>query len=197
MMETFSDSAHRQLSQMFYTLLFFHISEYLLAIACHGKSKVTTESLLISKDYILAMTFSVTEYLIELYYFPTLKQNRSISNLGLYMVIFGETVRKVAILTAKKAFTHIIQRYHEEHHKLITTGIYGIVRHPGYTGFFIWAVGTQIMLCNPVSTVAFAIITWCFFYNRIPYEEFFLKQFFGLEYDAYMERVPSGIPFVK
>ncbi|KAI3682478.1 hypothetical protein L1987_82484 [Smallanthus sonchifolius] len=197
MMETFNDSAHRQLSQMFYTLFFFHVSEYLLAIACHGKSKVTTESLLISKDYILAMMFSVIEYLIELYYFPKLKENRLISNFGLFMVIFGETIRKLAILTAKRAFTHIIRRYHEEHHKLITNGVYGIVRHPGYTGFLIWSVGTQIMLCNPVSTVAFAIITLSFFYSRIPYEEFFLKQFFGLEYDAYMQRVPSGIPFVK
>ncbi|KAD3338510.1 hypothetical protein E3N88_34031 [Mikania micrantha] len=162
MVEMFTDSAHRQLSQMFYTTLFFHVSEYLLAIACHGKSKVTIESLLISKDYIFAMTFSVMEYLIELYFFPMLKEQRFISNLGFFMVIFGETIRKLAILTAKQAFTHIIQRYHEEHHKLITYGVYGIVRHPG-----------------------------------IPYEEFFLKQFFGLEYDAYMQRVPSGIPFVK
>lgn len=197
MMEIFSDSAHRQLSQMFYTVLYFHVSEYLLAIACHGKSKVTIDSLLISRDYIFAMTFSVTEYSIELYFFPMLKEHRSISNFGLFMVIFGETIRKLAIITAKQSFTHIIQRYHEEHHKLITYGVYGIVRHPGYTGFFIWSVGTQIMLCNPVSTVAFAVITWGVFYSRIPYEEFFLKQLFGLEYDAYMQRVPSGIPFVK
>lgn len=197
MIEIFGDSAHRQLSQMFYAVFFFHVSEYLLAIACHGKSKVTTESLLISKDYVLAMVFAVTEYVIELHYFPKLKENQLISNLGFFMVIFGETIRKLAILTAKRAFTHVIQRYHEEHHKLITYGVYGIVRHPGYTGFFIWSVGTQIMLCNPVSSVAFAIIAWGFFYNRIPYEEFFLKQFFGLEYDAYMQRVPSGIPFVE
>lgn len=197
MTEIFNNSAHRQLSQMFCSVLFFHVSEYLLAIMCHGKSKVTLESLLISKDYIFAMIFSVLEYVFELYFFPSLKEYQSISNVGFLMVILGETIRKLAIFTAKRAFTHVIKRHHEEHHKLITYGVYGIVRHPGYTGFLIWCVGTQIMLCNPVSTVAFAIIVWDFFNNRIPYEEFFLKQFFGREYDVYAQRVPSGIPFVK
>ncbi|KAI3739885.1 hypothetical protein L2E82_30297 [Cichorium intybus] len=52
MTEIFNDCAERQLSQLLYAVLFFHASEYLLAIACHGKSKVTIESLLISKNYI-------------------------------------------------------------------------------------------------------------------------------------------------
>ncbi|XP_071721362.1 protein-S-isoprenylcysteine O-methyltransferase B-like [Rutidosis leptorrhynchoides] len=197
MMEIINDSARRQLTQMLCSLIFFHVSEYLLAIVYHGKFKVTLESVLISKDYILAMAFSVLEYLIELYFFPTLKKNSSISNLGLFMVILGETIRKLAICTAGRAFTHVIRRSHENHHKLITYGVYGIVRHPGYTGFLIWCVGIQIMLCNPVSSVVFAIIVWDFFFNRIAYEEFFLKRFFGLEYEVYAQRVPSGIPFVK
>ncbi|KAI3788043.1 hypothetical protein L2E82_00662 [Cichorium intybus] len=197
MTEIFNDCAERQLSQLLYAVLFFHASEYLLAIACHGKSKVTIESLLISKDYIIAMMLSILEYLLELYFFPGLKKYWSISNTGLMLVVLGETIRKLAILTAGRAFTHFIQRYHEDHHKLITYGIYGIIRHPGYSGFLIWSVGTQIMLCNPFSSVAFGIVVWDFFHKRIPYEEFFLKQFFGKEHDAYAQRVWSGIPFVK
>nr|KAJ0204766.1 hypothetical protein LSAT_V11C500291370 [Lactuca sativa] len=195
MTEILKDTSERQLSQLLYAVFFFHASEYLLAIACHGKSKVTIESLLISKDYLLAMILSMLEYLLELHFFPSLKNNWSISNTGLMLVILGETIRKLAILTAGKAFSHIIQRYHEDDHKLITYGIYGVIRHPGYSGFLIWSVGTQIMLCNPVSTIAFAIILWDFFHNRIPYEEFFLKQFFGLEHDAYAQRVCSCVSF--
>ncbi|XP_027095781.1 probable protein-S-isoprenylcysteine O-methyltransferase isoform X2 [Coffea arabica] len=96
-----------------------------------------------------------------------------------------------------QAFTHLIKHYHQENHKLVTHGVYQFVRHPGYSGFFIWAVGTQFMLCNPLSTVAFAIVVWRFFALRIPYEEFYLRQFFGSEYEDYARRVPSGIPFVK
>ena len=43
------------------------------------------------------------------------------------------------------------------------------MRHPGYSGFLIWAVGTQVMLCNPLSTVAFTWVLWRFFSKRIPY----------------------------
>lgn len=196
MAEIFSNTASRQLSQMFFAVFFFHGSEYLLALSFHGKSNVTLKSLLISQQYILAMILSVLEYLLELYLFPALKEHWWISNSGLLMVIVGEIIRKLAIITAGRAFTHLIQRHHEEHHNLVTHGVYSIVRHPGYTGFLIWSVGTQIMLCNPLSTIAFTLVVWNFFYRRIPYEEYFLRQFFG-EYEEFAKRVPSGIPFVK
>ena len=117
--------------------------------------------------------------------------------MGLVMVVIGEIIRKLAIITAGRAFTHLIKIYHEEHHDLVTHGVYGYFRHPGYCGFLIWSIGTQVMLCNPVSTFAFAIVVWSFFAKRIPYEEYFLRQFFGSDYNEYAHRVPSGVPFVK
>ncbi|KAF5450118.1 hypothetical protein F2P56_030494 [Juglans regia] len=197
MIEIFSYTAYRQLSQMFLAILFFHSSEYILAVAMHGRSNITLKSLLISKAYLLAMLFSLLEYLIEIVLFPGLKEHWWLSNLGLAIVIIGEVIRKAAIITAGQAFTHLIKVYHEEHHKLITHGIYRFIRHPGYCGFFIWFVGTQIMLCNPISTIAFAIVVWRFFAQRIPYEEYFLRQFFGSQYVEYAQGVSSGVPFVN
>ncbi|KAH1073996.1 hypothetical protein J1N35_026324 [Gossypium stocksii] len=195
--EILSYTACRQLSQMFLAVVFFHSSEYILAVAIHGRSNVTLKSLLISKNYLLAMIFSLLEYIVEIVLFPGLKEHWWISDTGLALVVIGEFTRKLAIITAGRAFTHLIKVYHDEHHLLITHGIYRFVRHPGYSGFFIWSVGTQIMLCNPISTVGFAIVVWKFFAERIPYEEYFLKRFFGLEYEEYARRVPSGVPFVK
>ncbi|KAE8023014.1 hypothetical protein FH972_008770 [Carpinus fangiana] len=195
--DIFSYTAYRQLSQMFLAILFFHGSEYILALASHGRSNVTLNSLLISKNYLFAMIFSLLEYFIEIALVPGLKELWWVSNLGLGMVIIGEIIRKTAIITAGQAFTHLIRIRHEDHHKLITNGIYGFVRHPGYCGFFIWSVGTQIMLCNPVSTIAFVVVVWRFFAQRIPYEEYFLRQFFGSQYVEYAQRVPSGVPFVS
>lgn len=197
MTEIFSYTAYRQLSQMFLAIIFFHSSEYILAVAMHGRSNISLKSLLISKEYLLAMFFSLLEYLIEIVLFPGLKEHWWVSNLGLAIVIIGEVIRKAAIITAGQAFTHLIKVYHEEHHKLITHGIYRFIRHPGYCGFFIWSVGTQIMLCNPISTIAFAIVVWRFFARRIPYEEYFLRQFFGSQYVEYAQGVPSGLPFVN
>ena len=197
MTELFGYTACRQLSQFILAIIFFHVSEYFLAVYIHGRTNVTMRSLLISKNYIVAMICSVLEYCLELTFFPGLKEYWWISNLGLAMVVIGEIIRKVAMITAGRAFTHLIKIHHEEHHTLVTHGIYQFMRHPGYCGFFIWSVGTQIMLLNPICTPAFAVVVWKFFAGRVPYEEFFLRRFFENEYDDYAQRVPSGIPFVK
>ncbi|XP_004297724.1 PREDICTED: protein-S-isoprenylcysteine O-methyltransferase B isoform X1 [Fragaria vesca subsp. vesca] len=197
MEQVFTYTACRQLSQMFAAMIFFHVSEYILAASIHGKKNVTLKSLLISKNYLVAMIFSLLEYFIEIILFPGMKEYWWVSNSGLAMVIVGEIIRKMAIITAGRSFTHLIRTRPSEHHQLVTDGIYRVVRHPGYCGFFIWSVGTQIMLCNPISTIAFALVVWRFFDQRIPYEEFYLRQFFGSQYEEYGRRVPSGVPFVK
>ncbi|KAF4348527.1 hypothetical protein F8388_021030, partial [Cannabis sativa] len=198
MAQVFSSTAITQLSQMFFVaVIFFHTSEYLLAVAFHGRPNVTLGSLLISKGYIFAMVFSMLEYVVEILLVPELKEHWWICYTGLVMVVIGEIIRKMAIITAGYAFTHLIRTNRDEHHELITHGVYRFVRHPGYTGFLIWSVGTQIMLCNPLSTIGFAIVVWRFFYRRIPYEEYFLRRFFGSQYDDYARRVCSGVPFVK
>ncbi|PIN10092.1 Farnesyl cysteine-carboxyl methyltransferase [Handroanthus impetiginosus] len=197
MAELFSSTACRQLLQMFFAIIFFHASEYLLAIVIHGKNSVTVKSLLISKSYALAMICSLIEFVLEIYFFPGIKEHWWVSNTGLAMVVTGELIRKLAIIIAGKAFTHLIRRYHEEQHVLVTHGIYRYIRHPGYCGFFIWSIGTQIMLCNPSSTLAFAVVVWRFFRDRIPYEEFFLRQFFGSDYEEYAGKTWSGIPFIN
>ncbi|WMV31143.1 hypothetical protein MTR67_024528 [Solanum verrucosum] len=79
--------------------------------------------------------------------------------------------KKLAIVIADQAFTHLIKVYHEENLQLVTNGIYRFVRRPDYCGFFIWFVGTQIMLCNPISTVAFTVVVWKFFLGKIPCED--------------------------
>ncbi|CAN7080635.1 unnamed protein product [Brassica oleracea var. botrytis] len=201
MTEIFSDTTGiRQLSQMLLSLTFFHTSEYILAIAIHGASNVSLTSLLISKRYALAMLLALVEHLTEITLFPELKQQHTwwVSSFGLVMIIIGETIRKTAIITAGRSFTHLIKTNHheEEDHRLVTHGVYRLMRHPSYCGFLVWSVGTQVMLCNPVSAVLFTVVVWRFFAERIAYEECFLNQSFGVEYVEYAESVASGIPFV-
>ncbi|EYU31280.1 hypothetical protein ABFS82_12G115700 [Erythranthe guttata] len=197
MTEIFSFTACRQLLQLLFAVLFFHCSEYILAISVHGKNSVNLKSLLISQKYVFAMVCSLIEYLIEIYFFPEIKEHWLLSNTGLALVVVGEIIRKLAIITAGRSFTHLIKRFHEEHHVLVTNGVYKYIRHPSYCGFFVWSVGTQVMLCNPVSAVAFAVVVWNFFRTRIPYEEFYLRQFFGSEYEEYARQAASGIPFIR
>lgn len=55
-------------------------------------------------------------------------------------------------------------------------------------------VFSQVALCNPVCTAAYAYISWRFFKDRIYHEEITLINFFGEEYVEYQKRVPTGLP---
>ena len=73
-----------------------------------------------------------------------LKQFYSLSCLGLGLVLFGELLRKLAMYTAGTNFNHYVQYIREDGHILVTSGVYGLCRHPSYVGWFYWSVGTQV-----------------------------------------------------
>lgn len=102
------------------------------------------------------------------------------------------------MITCGESFNHYIQRNKKENHVLVTHGIYHVFRHPSYVGFYYWAVGTQLVLCNPISTVLYGVAAWTFFRYRIAYEEETLRKLFpdGV-YESYAARTYIGIPFVR
>ena len=63
-------------------------------------------------------------------------------------------------------------------------------------GWSLWAIGTQIVLLNPVSFLAYIYATRMFFNERIPIEEMKLVEFFGDDYIDYAKRVPTRMPFI-
>ena len=142
------------------------------------------------------MGCAVLEFIIESFLFPSLKEHSWICYLGIFLVFVGDLIRKVGMVTAKKAFTHYIQEHKRPGHNLIKHGIYAYIRHPGYLGWFIWAPATQLVLMNPICTLLFLFVAWKFFHDRIPYEEETLIDLFGTEYEDYRRKVPSYIPFI-
>lgn len=72
--------------------------------------------------------------------------------------------------------------------------LHSYLRHPSYFGWFYWSVGTQLLLCNPLCTAAYAYAAWTFFAGRIPYEEGLLVDFYGAEYVQYAQGTVIGIP---
>jgi hypothetical protein len=79
-----------------------------------------------------------------------------VQKLGLALMVVGEVMRKAAIVTARHNFTHMVQLTRRARHVLVTHGIYRHIRHPGYLGWLLWAVGTQLLLQNALCTVLFA-----------------------------------------
>ncbi|PBP18711.1 prenyl cysteine carboxyl methyltransferase Ste14 [Diplocarpon rosae] len=117
--------------------------------------------------------------------------------LGIVLVAVGQGTRAAAMLTAGTNFSHVVRHTKAQSHELVTTGVYGVFRHPSYFGFFWWSVGTQLVCGNIFCLAAFVGVLWKFFKSRIGGEEQLLVGFFGDEYVRYRQRTRVGIPFIK
>jgi protein-S-isoprenylcysteine O-methyltransferase Ste14 len=79
-------------------------------------------------------------------------------------------------------------------HRLITRGVYRLVRHPMYASFFLFAASQGLLLNNWLAGWAAMVSVCLLCVIRIPREEQMLLEFFGEEYRAYMQRTGRIIP---
>jgi len=83
-----------------------------------------------------------------------------------------------------------------EKHKLITNGVYTLVRHPMYSAFWLWAIAQALLLPNWVAGFAGIVGFGTLFFGRIGEEERLMCDAFGEEYRAYMRRTSRVLPGV-
>ena len=179
----------------------FHYLEF-LTTALTNPSNLSVDSYLLnhSVQYGLAAMASWIEYAVEIWAFPRMKTMNilGISGTGLFICLFGDSLRKLAMFHAGQNFNHIVQGTKSKDHELVTHGVFSFVRHPSYVGWFFWSIGTQLILCNPFCAIAYTIVSWKFFADRIYVEEYTLLHFFGDDYAKYQQNVPlTGLPFIK
>ncbi|MEO8573426.1 MAG: isoprenylcysteine carboxylmethyltransferase family protein [Pyrinomonadaceae bacterium] len=84
-----------------------------------------------------------------------------------------------------------------EDHRLVTSGVYGLVRHPIYTAMLGKLIATGIVLSHwavvPVAVVIFLIGTTI----RTRLEERLLSGAFGGEFESWKGKVPGLIPGLR
>jgi protein-S-isoprenylcysteine O-methyltransferase Ste14 len=76
--------------------------------------------------------------------------------------------------------------------KLVTTGFYGIIRHPIYFGHVLWPLGWALMFGSIIG-VALTPVWWLAFLLHTLIEEEILEREYGEAYREYKARVPSRI----
>jgi protein-S-isoprenylcysteine O-methyltransferase Ste14 len=83
----------------------------------------------------------------------------------------------------------------KEHHELIQSGPYAMVRHPIYSGFLLAILGTAILHGEWLGLLSFplAALGWTL---KLRTEESFMTQQFGNTYLDYKSRVKALVPFV-
>ncbi|XP_065333105.1 protein-S-isoprenylcysteine O-methyltransferase [Cloeon dipterum] len=198
LISVFAPLSWRPLGLYMITMAIFHYSEFLVTALVNART-LSLDSFLLnhSKEYGIAALASWIEFFLERWLLPELKEFWPVVLIGVMMCAAGEVLRKAAMMTAKTNFNHIVQSVREDGHQLVTNGVYAICRHPSYVGWFVWSVGTQLMLCNPVCLLAYTLASWKFFQTRVLVEEVSLLNFFGDQYYQYQQKVPTGLPFIK
>ncbi len=81
-----------------------------------------------------------------------------------------------------------------EGHKLVTDGVYRTIRHPIYTGMWLWGLAQPLLIHNWVAGFGLLVAFLPLYFIRMPREEQMMLEHFGEEYRAYMERTGRVVP---
>lgn len=113
---------------------------------------------------------------------------------GVFLIIIGLIIRIYAINTLKQHFTYVVTKI--ENHELIETGLYKMIRHPGYLGQVFIFIGTAVSFSNWLSVLSMAIAISVGYAYRIKIEEKFMVEQMGQKYLDYQNRTKKLIPLV-
>jgi protein-S-isoprenylcysteine O-methyltransferase Ste14 len=82
----------------------------------------------------------------------------------------------------------------QQSHTLVTHGIYAYLRHPMYTGFWLWAAAQALLLQNWLVGLCGFVGFGILFFGRIGSEEKLMFETFGEQYDAFARRTRRLVP---
>jgi len=113
--------------------------------------------------------------------------------IGLAMFALGVAINAWAMATLRSLYT--VRLSVQADHRLVTSGPYRRVRHPGYSGFLLALPGMGLAL-GSLAMLAFTAVILAWLVERIGKEEAMLVEQFGDEYRAYQRRSKRLIPFL-
>ncbi|MDQ1090158.1 isoprenylcysteine carboxylmethyltransferase family protein [Siphonobacter sp. SORGH_AS_1065] len=124
---------------------------------------------------------------------PDSQENNYAFYLGLMGMITGLTFRYIAIRELKENFTNTVGKITPT---LIKTGPYSYLRHPSYTGAWLFLVATGVTLQGFWSTMIILILITGSYVYRVSIEEKFLISVFGEKYTDYQKHTWKLFPFI-
>ena len=170
--------------------------EVFMNLRQRGKSTVTTSGdkgslwllyILITVGYALSFSIGATRI-------GRLNHWDAFFAVGVILVLAGLIIRVQSILTLKQYFRYSVAQ--TEDHKLIETGLYKIIRHPGYLGQLMIFAGISVSLSNWLAVLVMMIPITIGYVYRIKVEEGFMIEQMGESYLNYQKRTNRMIPMI-
>ena len=114
--------------------------------------------------------------------------------IGMALFAIGFIIRIHSLLTLKQYFTYSVAKV--EDHKLIESGLYKFIRHPGYLGQLIIFLGISTSISNWMSILVMMVPITLGYLNRIKVEERFMLEQLGENYLDYQKRTKRIISMI-
>jgi protein-S-isoprenylcysteine O-methyltransferase Ste14 len=111
--------------------------------------------------------------------------------LGVILFAVGGALRLWPVYVLGDRFSGLVAI--QPGHSLVTTGIYGLIRHPSYLGLLVSSLGWGLAFRSGVGVLLAALLVPPLI-ARIQAEERLLRSQFGAEYDAYRAHTSRLIP---
>ena len=111
--------------------------------------------------------------------------------IGVALFALGGGLRLWPVFVLGRRFSGLVAI--QPGHRLVTDGIYGVIRHPSYLGLVVTSLGWALAFRSGVGlllTLASTLVVL----GRIQAEERLLSSHFGAEYEAYRSRTSRLIP---
>ena len=113
--------------------------------------------------------------------------------IGFLLYTAGGVLRLAPVFVLGRRFSGLVA-IQPEHH-LVTSGLYGVIRHPSYLGLIIAVLGWGLVFRSGVGVII-AVLMLVVLIARIDAEERLLSETFGREYQAYRARTWRLVPYV-
>ncbi|WP_211460818.1 methyltransferase family protein [Collimonas silvisoli] len=112
---------------------------------------------------------------------------------GVILFIVGGALRLWPVFILGRRFSGLVAI--QPGHRLVTDGLYGVIRHPSYLGFLVNSLGWSLAFRSGVGVLLTALMILPLL-ARMRAEEALLRSQFGAEYEAYCARTSRLIPGV-
>ncbi len=113
--------------------------------------------------------------------------------LGALLYALGGVLRLAPVFVLGRRFSGLVAI--QPGHRLVTSGLYEIIRHPSYLGLFVFMLGWGLAFRSGVGVIM-AVLMLCVLIARIKAEERLLSETFRAEYDAYRARTWRLLPYI-
>ena len=126
------------------------------------------------------------------YFFGGLRLGGVVNAVGLALCIIGLGIRYWSRRTLGRFFT--IGVVAQEGHRVVQSGPYKHVRHPGYLGLLLFYLGLPLMIGNWLGLLVLSLPSFVVFVWLISIEDAELAAMLGKEYQDYQKRSARLIP---